>query len=773
MYRPLAVGMVAILIVMLTSATPARSQGALEVTVVPAFEGNYTPGAWLPVTVRLRNAGAPATAIVAAALPDAPFRNLQPVELAAGAEKQLTLYVAMEQATRELRLTVTSGGALVFEQELAVRPRTNERMLGILASQNPGLNLPRRQDLTEQPFTSVSLDLATFPDHAAGLSSLGLLLLSDVSTAELSQGQREALLGWVSAGGHLIIGGGPTAARTLAGLAPQLQPAALGGDAQIGDQPLAALAGAEGPGPLPGVLLAPGPEAIAGSQGEPPAWATRQLGVGAVTQLAFDPGLPALAAWPGAPQFWDRLLRPPLLTSSPFGLQPGVDSLQEGILAGALTATPTINLPPADLIFGLLALYAVVVGPGLALLLRRADRQALSWIAVPALALVTGALIFGLAFGLRADQRVFNQLTLVEGLGGGQARVRSFVGGLVPQSETMIADTTSAALARPVRGATGQYGGVSGAGGDLAQLGGAVELNLEAWRLQGLFVDGQAALAGIDAELTVAAGQPGVVLRNTGELTLREAVAVYGEQLVRLGDVGPGGEAAAVWPQEPAELPRGTPISALVLQEELAAGQGPGRAPDRAVLAREALINAAVARGQVSDDGPFVLAWLDSSPLPFALRSAGAASRETTLLVLRPTLGGSGPVTLPAGWLRADLRSDGRSPCFGEQGAGITIGNAPLTVRLALPPALGLLQAEGLTLTLDSTDPWPNAGVTTSLYDWTSGAWVEQEFDGPGDLAVAEPAAYVRGGELLLRLDGLIPQARCLYAQASLQGRLP
>ena len=756
---------------------PARAQPAVSLAATPAFEGNYTPGTWLPIDVRLSNAGPPLNATVAAALPDSPFRNVQLVELPTGAEKQLTLYVAMEQSARAVRLTVEQGATLLAEQELALRPRPDERLLGVLAAGELRLSLPRREDLASLPFTTVTMTPGALPERAAGLGSLALLLISGVPADALGAPQAEALLGWVAAGGHLVLGGGPEAARSVAGLPPPLQPAAIGAEAQVPDEALAALTASEGPGPLPGVALAPAPDAQPFGDGAAPAWVTRRVGQGAVTQLAFDPGLPAIQGWAGAPQFWDRLLRPPTLVSTPLGLQPRADAIQEQILSGALTNLPALSLPPSDVIFAILALYAVLVGPGLALLLRRYDRQAWAWAAVPALALLTGAAVFGLALALRADQRVINQLSLVELVGEGRARARTYVGALAPQDQTLAAALAAPALVRPVRGASGTYGAVGGARGDISQEAPAADLNVEAWQLQGLMAESQLPLEGVVAVLAVGPAGPRVELRNDSGQTLRGAVAVYGEQVVFLGDLRPAERLQALWPAQPPsaeEVPRGTPLSYLVLREELDAGRGAGQAPDRAVLAREALINAAVARGSAGfDEGPLVMAWLDRSPLAFDLDLDGAASQATTLLVLRPTVGGSGPVELPQGWLRPDLTAGGRAPCNGELGAGVPAAPAPPTGAMRLPDGLAAMRAEAIPLTLESSGRWPNAGVTTELFDWARGAWVAQSFDGPGDLALPDAGPYLLGGQLLLRLSGPIENAQCIYATAAVRGTLP
>lgn len=752
----------------------AYAQSGLEVTVTPAFEGNYRPGAWLPIYVRLKNDAVPRAVNVVAQLPGASFRHVYPVELPAGAEKQITLYSAMEQEAWSVRLTVEAEGTVLAAQETPVRPRVGERLLGVVSDGDLRLSLPRRQDLDRDPFTVVRLSVSDLPDRAAGLSSLGFLLLADAPTAELSPAQRHALLGWVHAGGRLIIGGGPMAARTLAGLPTPLRPATLGEAIQVPDQALASVADAPGPGALPGLRLRPAPTAHATPAHDPPAWVQQPVGVGMVTQLAFDPGAAALVDWDGAPRFWDRMLRSSITINLPLGPQPGVDRSQESILAGALTATPTINLPPTGVIFAIIALYAILVGPGLALALRRFDAQVWMWIAVPALALLTSAVVFPLALVLRADQRIIHQISLVEGIGEGQARVRTLTGVRTPQAQVFVAERDPAALARPVQTATGLYGGVEGARGDLAQESATLHFAVDPWRMQGVLVERQIELAGIDARITIQNERPVVVVENQSALSLLDAVAAYGEYVVRLGRLDPGARAIQPWPDIfPAGVRRGDALSYLALREELEAGRAPGQAPDRAVLVREALISAALNRGTVSDEGPVVLAWLERSPLPVAVQAPGVARRETTLLVLRPVFSGSGVVSIPEGWLRPAFDADGQTPCFGSQGRGVTVSRDPSTLVLRLPPGMGSFRADALTLSFDSTGRWPNVGVRTMLYNWEQRRWVEQDFDGPGTLRVANPAPYLRDGQLMVRFYGRIAEARCVYADATLHGVMP
>jgi hypothetical protein len=695
------------------------------------------------------------------------------VDLPGGAQKQLVIYVAMDRTARELRISLDAKGASVAEQTVAIRPRVDERMLGIVAGQDPRLSLPRRQDLASLAFTSLTIAPADLPDRAAGLGSLGLLLIHDLAPDSLSQAQVQALLAWVSAGGHLIIGGG-TAARPVGPWLPaSLQAATLGAATQIGDGPLADLSGAPGPGALPAVALTALPGGVSVGPPAAPAWVSRSFGSGKVTQLAFDPGLPAMQAWAGAPDFWNALLQPALLISTPLGQQTSPDSIQDQILAGALTALPTIRQPPVDQFFLALVVYTILVGPVLALGLRRIDRQSWSWLIVPVAAIGCGSLLMTLALNLRASSQVVTQVGLVEYLGGGQARARSYVGVLSPQSEMLPASLPAGALAHPVLSTGGLYGSIDGVGGDLAQESDSLNLSVDAWQFQGVAVDQQIALPDLAATITIDDQGAMAEVHNTTGQRLLDVVAVYGSWVLRLGDMAPDDKVTGRWaPRQ--SLSEDSSISALVFEDAVAEASQPGRARNRRIQIQQALIDAAVTRGPSrSDIGPLVLAWVERSPLNVSVHARNAASQSVTLLVAHPHIQASGTISLPPGWLRVDPELSRRSTCVGVGGTGILASPAPATITMRLPGDLAPLKVKTITLNLDSTNKWPSAGVTTELYDWAKGAWVEQSFDGPGDLAIANAGPFLFEGRLMLRLTGTIERAGCLSVTARLSGSMP
>lgn len=770
-----------LILIVIVLPHPVGAQANVTLSAVqPAFEGNYAPGRWLPLTLELRNEGQATTVTVGAALPNATGRNTYPVELAGGATVQITLLVAMDRQARSVEITVAdAAGRRLADQRVEVRPREGERMLGIAALTPPALRLPLREELVSFPFVAFPLNPNDLPTEPARLSSLSLLLLTDTVTAEIDPRRRDSLLAWVRSGGHLILGGGSSAAATVAGLPTELLPAGIGSSTALDGAPLADYADAPAPAQLEGVTLTPAADARVFGAADAPLWAERDVGLGRVTQLAFDPGLRSLNEWPGAPTLWDQLLVPAQLYGSGISSETSPDPLREQILAGALANLPAINLPNSGPLFALLALYAIVVGPGVALVLRRMDRQELGWLILPAVALLIGAAGAGLALTRRPDQRIVSQISLIEQISPDVARARNTLGIVTPRAETFPVTLGATTLLRQIQAGSAAFGPINGVPGELAQNVGTAQLAIDAWELQGVLAEELVSFPALDARLELSSTAIRAVVRNTTAQPLRDVFVVFAGQAVSLGNLAPEAETQATWPPPlPLSETAGvlnTPISQIVLGEELAAGRGIGGRIDRQLLIREALINAAVARGNLGDEpGPFIFAWIDASPLSLDVDAPGAANQHVTLLVNRPTLTGSGQVFVPPGWMRL-VPAAGQTICNSlGNGRGIIASPEPVTLTLRLPNDLAGLRADVLRLELASERPWPNAGVRIEIYDATTQTWVTPpSYDGPGELVLSGAGALVTNGQAIVRLSGRIDEAGCLFVTAGVSGTLP
>jgi hypothetical protein len=756
------------------AAHESSAQAAIGLDVRAAFDGNYAPERWLPLTITLRNPGAPLRVQVAAGLPGATSRQMVVVELPGGAETSVPLMAAMDSQAREVQVQVSTDTELLAETTVPVRPRPDERLIGLVSDRPLSLMLPARQDLQQLPLQAFMLDSRSLPEHPAGLSSLSLIVINDLSDQPLSLAQIDALLAWVISGGHLVIGGGVDAAATLATLPAVLRLGSVGEPTELDPVALSDYTGTPASAVLEGVQLRFAPDVIGFGEGRTLLWGRRNLGLGLVTQLAFDPTLRAIANWPGAPVLWDRLLVPTTTSSSQFGATAAFAVEQTRTLASGLGYLPAISLPRSNLLFVLLAIYAIVIGPGVALILRRFDRQAWAWLVVPGIALLMLAVTSAIALNNRSSERIVSQLSVVEQIDGDTARVRSVMGLLSPVDDIVALSLDSAALVRPAPERTSNFGSVYGIEGDLAQDQGQIDVQIRRWEIGGLVAEEMVPLPALDAEILLTPEAIEVRVQNTTGQVLRNVSVVYAGQAVSLGDLPPGGLSSAVWPPPLAALTPRERISNVVLGEALAAGRDVGGQIDRRLLLRETLLNAgAEPLVQAADSGPLVLGWLNVALVPIDVDFRDAARQQVALLIARPRISGTGEAVVPTGWMYLDLQERSVQSCRANGISGVATTTLPVEVPLRLPSAMATFQLEQLRIDLASEREWPNAGVRLELYDWRSASWVAQDFDGPGSLELAAAGSYMQGGRILLRLDGRIAEAGCVLVDAQLRGTLP
>ncbi|NJK81406.1 MAG: hypothetical protein HC914_16570 [Chloroflexaceae bacterium] len=379
---------------------------------------------------------------------------------------------------------------------------------------------------------------------------------------------------------------------------------------------------------------------------------------------------------------------------------------------------------------------------------------------------------------MRSDQRLVAQASLVQMMTPELAQVRTVVGVVPPISGTVTLETAPTALLRPIATLNTPY--IAG-----QQLTVTIDLatDLHEWpvyggALQGMLVEQYIPFTAPESGIRL--GDDGIraYVRNTLDQPLRDVVVAYGEQFVALGDIAPATERSAPWPFQVTQStppPPGVALENLILRDATTGDPG-----DRQAALQSTLIAAAVRRGTMpSAPGPWLLAWLDQSPVDVAVLPPGAARRTATLLVDRPTIEASGNITLPPGWLRPQIATPGLESCTGNMrgdALGVVPRQAAFTVPLQLPDELATVQATELTLVLESLAAgarWPNTGVSTELYNWQAQRWQSFDYDGPGALSIAEPAPYVEHGRVLLRMGGRIDEARCLFVAASLSGVIP
>jgi hypothetical protein len=242
-------------------------------------------------------------------------------------------------------------------------------------------SLPPTETEDDRPiYQHVYLKPDQVPDRFEGLEMFDAMVISPAPYVPIETNRLRAIHDWVLRGGTLVI---DTSKRTeafrsaaLRGLLPFVP--------QGTDQAVLDVFGKE-------VTFGTGTvvhgEVLLESNGHPLV-VRRSCGLGSVTCFAVSPGDPVLARWEGSRKLWaDVLGTIPGLVTGGVPAERVDDEARRGALMGLVQEAQRTGLR-LGLVLLLTVLYALAVGPGDYLLIKRLKRPKLTWITFPAIVAV-------------------------------------------------------------------------------------------------------------------------------------------------------------------------------------------------------------------------------------------------------------------------------------------------------------------------------------------------------------------------------------------------
>lgn len=460
----------------------ASSRAAIQFDVFLGYDGIVPEACWFPVVCEIKNDGAPfvgTVEITGVQLNQGQTRRMV-VELPTGTLKRIVIPVfAATQATMrgsggwEARL-LDEHGKLRAEQPSLVPRKSQGRgspLLGAIPRTAGGTPivraiLPESREL--QPATARLLP-AILPDNPLVLEGLTCLYLNSERAADLSVNQVRAILAWLSAGGHLIIGveqpsdvnASPWLKDLVPGEIKELRTLRPHPELQAwlesptwatnyyaeerppnfqmrpGNPPRPRVASRE-----PVVLnpsnpfsqlphdfdfeiadlqiagIAPREGEIAVASAGTPLILTTHRGRGRITTLLFSPEREPMRSWKNLPTFWAKVVEVPgaWYESSDFNPRGGMSS--DGIF-GAMIDTRQVHKLPIEWLLLLLIVYLVVIGPLDQYWLKRIGKPMLTWITFPCYVVVFSLVIYFIGYRLRSGESEWNELHVVDVLANG------------------------------------------------------------------------------------------------------------------------------------------------------------------------------------------------------------------------------------------------------------------------------------------------------------------------------------------------------------------
>ena len=497
--------------------TTWQAAAAVQLDLFAGYDGKVHAGSWFPVAIEVFNDGA--TLEGSFEVLGGRFGNQEQrfkEQLPGGTRKRFLMTVfagSLNSAEVTVRLADARGKTIAERQQPLVVVAADVPLLGAIAEGVSGMpRFPEQQDQQPERIPSVGrLETAYLPDNAVALEGLNTLYLNAAQASRISTPQADAVLGWLNAGGHLILAleqvpdlaaarwlrplmplapSGSTRVRpgdalqrwllrgparpTHALAAPEAYDARLSrpggrkdkndssryfqdliGDPSVAEADTAVVTGAIAPGST--VILA---ESIT------PLVVTRAHGRGRVTLLTFNPEREPVKSWRLNRQFWAALagVPAPLLNGHAW-TDPGAASL-DAVFASMIETRQVRKLPVGVLLL-MLVVYLVVIGPFDRWLVRRLGRPMLTWITFPAFVALFSVLVYWIGFKLRAGQTEWTELHVVDVLPMAGTNTGS---GLRGRTYTSLYSPVNATydlrLAQPSAGFRREYDGFGTGGGE-------------------------------------------------------------------------------------------------------------------------------------------------------------------------------------------------------------------------------------------------------------------------------------------------------------------
>jgi hypothetical protein len=454
-------------------AAEGISQAALQFDVFLGYDGFVPEACWFPIVCEIKNDGPSFTGTIEVKGGNNQEQTLlTTVELPTGTLKRLVLPTFASgrgYSSWDVRLVDERGKQRAEQQGLRARKQLahGTPLLGALprtANGTPVIKPIMAQGSDLQPAAARLLP-SIFPDNPLVLEGLSCLYLNSERAADLTLNQVDALLGWLNAGGHLIIAVEqpsdinasswlktvfPCDVRDLRTLErhPELQHwlrsatwatnsfRSAGFQNQFGGQANVFESAVANPfSDLPddfdfetkemqvavGVVKDGKAEV---QSGDAPLIVTAQRGRGWVTGLMFSPEREPVRSWRQLQTFWAKLAEVPGAWYVAKNLYEQGGWSTDGVF-GAMIDTRQVHKLPVGWLLLLLIVYLIVIGPFDQFWLKRIGRPMLTWITFPCYVVLFSLVIYFIGYKLRAGESEWNELHVVDILlNGAQVELR-------------------------------------------------------------------------------------------------------------------------------------------------------------------------------------------------------------------------------------------------------------------------------------------------------------------------------------------------------------
>lgn len=402
----------------------ASAAPQLEVKATSGFQNKVKYGKGLPLTITVVNSGdAFSGDLVLDYTESYAVGSAQAIPFEIGAGETKTLQLSLPGLTDQYMYSGTNfqmfhfyedswkdGKEIDYKGSKYVKPNMLDPMSTfILTLTNSADRLRAFSNVNVQPINNqtqlihvAQMKDFILPSDAAAWDSANFLVIDEYVLSDLSEAQQQAILGWIQNGGIVVVGASENTAAEMGMLSEHL-PLNLSMD-RMTVSPDVFANSANNEGFIDSItsfkatradganVLLEVPESVLA--------AYKSYGQGYIVQTAFSLGDEPLSKQPGYSTFLSELLKklniPSYNNRYNYGQNVKEQMVYEVGYTNELFPSFKVSTP---LMFGIIGIYILLVGPLMYVLLKRKDKREHAWWIIPIIAVITSLAIF--AYGAK------------------------------------------------------------------------------------------------------------------------------------------------------------------------------------------------------------------------------------------------------------------------------------------------------------------------------------------------------------------------------------
>jgi hypothetical protein len=335
----------------------------------------------------------------------------QPLELSKGAIKQIYLSIPIQTIQKDFEITlVNEKNQIVYRKYVSAQPLDPATILVGVLCERPAdmaylsaIHFAEQEDYTGEYTKTVYLDSETFPNEQSVINHFKVIVIDDFDTKSLSEKQKEALLQWIQQGGICVIGTGVNASKTMSGLQNVVS---VTSESIV--QRNIMLAGQRVRADIAELNLSE----IDGVQTDIFENASLLLmGNGAIILYDISLSLEPVISTAG---FVNEIKSCCEYVNEELMQVEYADSYNYNPMAYIAERFPELKANSIYMILFAVAIYVVVIGPVLYIILKKKDKREFAWIVVPAISAVFMLIIFVLSMNSQYKSGLINIVSATE-----------------------------------------------------------------------------------------------------------------------------------------------------------------------------------------------------------------------------------------------------------------------------------------------------------------------------------------------------------------------